>query len=124
VGNNATVLNSTSAPRISEHRPAEFLGQKQNCTRVVDATSGDDEAALRQRPRISKRIAEIDNGVLRVVEAGQVRWNANEWFVEREVAMHRARISTGGRPPRASRKCAPRRTIRRGRNRSVDRQAN
>jgi hypothetical protein len=103
VGNNATVLNSASAPWVSEHRPAEFLGQKQNCTRVVDAASGDDEAARRQCPGVCKRVAEIDNGVLRVVERGQVGWSTNEWFVEREIAVHRTRISAGGRPPGASR---------------------
>ena len=70
VGNNATVLNSASAPWVSEHRPAKLLGQKQNCTDVVNAAAGDDEAMFRQRPGVSKRITEIDNGLRRVVESG------------------------------------------------------
>jgi hypothetical protein len=120
VGNNATVLNSASAPWVSEHRPAKLLGQKQNCTDVVNAAAGDDEAMFRQRPGVSKRITEIDNGLRRFVESGKVPCNANEWFVEWEIAVHRTRIGPGGRQPCAFRECSPRRTIRRRRNRSVD----
>jgi len=92
VGNNATVLNSASAPWVSEHRPAEFLGQKQNCTRVVDAASGDDEAARRQSAGVPT--SGSSNGRLQCTGPGSAPAVAHQ--VRRASARHEKRFDVAG----------------------------
>ena len=107
VSNDATMRNPATASWISKDRPTQSFGEHKHGANVVDATTGDDKAAFGQCAGFSKWVAKVDNGVFGIVEWRLVRRNANERFVEREVAMHRTWIGSGSCPPCALGKRTP-----------------